>query len=63
MTFQNRGKFTQAVVTQGREKHSHLNWVICHPKHQYRFDGVEGVNWGRMHKEYNVEIGGTIGYV
>ncbi|KAF6742448.1 hypothetical protein DFP72DRAFT_938164 [Ephemerocybe angulata] len=57
-----RRKFTQQTVQEGRKTWPEYNWVICHPKHTTKFDGTEGAEWGHLHHEYDLIIGGTIGY-
>ena len=36
--------------------------MICHVKHDKRFDGTQGNEWGHTHREVDIKIGGTIGY-
>lgn len=43
-------------------KHSDFNYVICHTKHDKKFDGKEGPDWSHQHREFDVQVGGTIGY-
>lgn len=57
-----RGEFTRKTVTEGRAKWPQYNWVICHTDHRQYFDGKQGENWGHYHREYDIDIGGTIGY-
>ncbi|KIY72583.1 hypothetical protein CYLTODRAFT_343826, partial [Cylindrobasidium torrendii FP15055 ss-10] len=38
------------------------NVVVCHTKHEYHWDGVQGVDWYHEHFEVDIAIGGTIGY-
>jgi hypothetical protein len=59
---QTRGAFTQEIVRRGREEYPGFNWVICHVKHDKRFDGTQGNEWGHTHREVDIKIGGTIGY-
>ncbi|KAF6747003.1 hypothetical protein DFP72DRAFT_1075827 [Ephemerocybe angulata] len=59
---QGRGEFTQKTVVEGRRLWPTLNWVICHPAHTTRFSGEQGVSWGHSHVEFDIKIGGTIGY-
>ncbi|KAF5354341.1 hypothetical protein D9756_007325 [Leucocoprinus leucothites] len=57
-----RGKFTQDIVAKGREQFPDFNWVACHTKHETQFDGEQGKDWGHQHQEFDIQIGGTIGY-
>jgi hypothetical protein len=36
-----------------------LNYICCHTKHHTTF----GNSWGHKHVEFDVKIGGTIGYL
>ncbi|KAF9465411.1 hypothetical protein BDZ94DRAFT_1234573 [Collybia nuda] len=58
----NRGNFTQKLVGDMRAKSPQFNWVICHTKHKTAFDGTRGKDWGHSHQEFDVKIGGTVGY-
>lgn len=44
-----------------RENDPNFNYVMCHTKHDTKFDGVEGQDWKHTHKEFDIQIGGTIG--
>ncbi|RDB14946.1 hypothetical protein Hypma_016156 [Hypsizygus marmoreus] len=57
-----RSGFTQDLVGQLNAKDPKLNYVICHTKHTTAFDGVSGKDWGHSHQEFDVKIGGTVGY-
>ncbi|KAF8070714.1 hypothetical protein FPV67DRAFT_1038537 [Lyophyllum atratum] len=57
-----RGKYTMWVAEEGRKQHPEFNWVVCHTKHRTKWKGTKGVDWGHDHKEFDVKIGGTIGY-
>ncbi|KAF5380436.1 hypothetical protein D9615_004667 [Tricholomella constricta] len=57
-----RGEFTKFVVNDGRRTAPQFNWAICHTKHRHKFKGVRGKDWDHEHKEFDVIIGGTIGY-
>ncbi|PFH46858.1 hypothetical protein AMATHDRAFT_68961 [Amanita thiersii Skay4041] len=57
-----RGRFTIHVVDQLKAKNPHLNYVVCHTKHTYKWDGQRGKDWDHSHQEFDVKIGGTIGY-
>jgi len=57
-----RSGFTQQVVAQGRQQKPLYNWVICHTKHETHFDGVQGKDWEHSHQEFDIKLGGTIGY-
>ncbi|KAJ3524998.1 hypothetical protein NMY22_g10761 [Coprinellus aureogranulatus] len=57
-----RSGFTQRAVRRCREKWPKYNWVICHTDHSTHFDGKQGKEWGHFHREYDIQIGGTIGY-
>ncbi|KAJ3524035.1 hypothetical protein NMY22_g11178 [Coprinellus aureogranulatus] len=38
------------------------NWVICHTKHNTKFDGKQGKDWFHRHEEFPVSFHKTIGY-
>ncbi|KAF8152611.1 hypothetical protein B0H34DRAFT_861806 [Crassisporium funariophilum] len=57
-----REKFTKGIVTAGRRDHPEFNWVCCHTSHTIHWDGTRGVDWGHYHEEYDIKLGGTIGY-
>ncbi|KAF5359387.1 hypothetical protein D9756_003622 [Leucocoprinus leucothites] len=57
-----RGQFTQDTVANGRSQYPDFNWVVVHTKHETDFDGVQDEDWGHQHQEFDIEIGGTIGY-
>ncbi|KAJ3511734.1 hypothetical protein NMY22_g15557 [Coprinellus aureogranulatus] len=57
-----RSEFTQKVVSEGHKKWPEYNWVICHTDHSTHFDGEQGKDWDHFHREYDIKIGGTIGY-
>lgn len=38
------------------------NYVICHTDHSAKFNGEQGKDWDHLHKEYDISIGGTVGY-
>ncbi|CAA7270501.1 unnamed protein product [Cyclocybe aegerita] len=58
----NRGKFTKAMVSTMYSKYPDFNWVCCHTAHSYNWDGTKGVEWAHFHEEFDLQIGGTIGY-
>ncbi|TEB12651.1 hypothetical protein FA13DRAFT_1652609, partial [Coprinellus micaceus] len=45
-----------------RQDHPEFNWVICHVAHRTEFDGNKDEHWGHRHQEFDVKIGGNIGY-
>ncbi|TFK35931.1 hypothetical protein BDQ12DRAFT_737235 [Crucibulum laeve] len=57
-----RSQFTQSLVQKFVKQYPHFNIVVCHTKHDKKFDGKEGVDWGHKHQEFDVKIGGTVGY-
>ncbi|KAL0948797.1 hypothetical protein HGRIS_008927 [Hohenbuehelia grisea] len=57
-----RSGFTQQLVAQMHQKHPDYNWIICHTKHTTKFDGKRGTDWDHRHQEFDVKIGGTVGY-
>ncbi|RDB14945.1 hypothetical protein Hypma_016158 [Hypsizygus marmoreus] len=59
---QNRSKFTQDLVNALNSKSPKLNYVICHTKHSTAFEGTKGTDWGHAHQEFDIKVGGTIGY-
>ncbi|KAL0955224.1 hypothetical protein HGRIS_004126 [Hohenbuehelia grisea] len=58
----NRGEFTKNLVSQMHQQHPDFNWIVCHTKHTYKFDGQRGVDWDHRHQEFDIKVGGTIGY-
>ena len=60
---QARSGFTQDIVDEGLRNKPGFNWIICHTKHHYKWDGVRGKDWDHQHKEFDVSFGKTIGYV
>lgn len=48
-------------MKENHNKWPEFNWVIVHPDHTISFDGVKGENWDHFHREYDIQIGGTIG--
>ncbi|KAJ8692726.1 hypothetical protein PTI98_010013 [Pleurotus ostreatus] len=58
-----RSKFTSDLVGQLHAKQPNFNWIVCHTKHDYKWDGQRGVDWDHRHQEFDVKIGGTIGFV
>jgi len=57
-----RGDFTSKLVGDMSHNNPAFNYVVCHTKHTTAFDGVEGTDWGHSHQEFDVKVGGTIGY-
>ncbi|KAJ3555187.1 hypothetical protein NP233_g12266 [Leucocoprinus birnbaumii] len=57
-----REQFTKDVVANGRSQFPDFNWVVVHPDHETDFDGVRDQDWGHQHQEFDIKIGGTIGY-
>ncbi|KAF5359357.1 hypothetical protein D9756_003597 [Leucocoprinus leucothites] len=57
-----REEFTKSTVSNGLERYPEFNWVVVHPQHEIDFDGVKNEDWGHQHHEYDIKIGGTIGY-
>ncbi|KAF4602786.1 hypothetical protein EYR40_006003 [Pleurotus pulmonarius] len=57
-----RSRFTQDLVGKLHAQHPNFNWIACHTKHDTKFDGKRGVDWDHRHQEFDVKIGGTIGY-
>ncbi|THV00213.1 hypothetical protein K435DRAFT_719190 [Dendrothele bispora CBS 962.96] len=44
------------------QKDSSFNYVVCHTEHDAKWDGKEGVDWSHSHQEFDIQVGGTIGY-
>lgn len=44
--------FTQGVIQYGLELNSDLNWVVCHPQHDYYFAGVKGPDWQQFSVDF-----------
>ncbi|KAF5354324.1 hypothetical protein D9756_007348 [Leucocoprinus leucothites] len=57
-----REKFTKDIVAKGRQQYPDFNWVVCHVKHETQFNGEKGKDWGHQHQEFDLQIGGTVGY-
>jgi hypothetical protein len=57
-----RSEFTQRLVSETRQKFPDRNVVVCHTKHHYKWDGVQGQDWSHQHQEFDIQLGGTIGY-
>ncbi|RDB16398.1 hypothetical protein Hypma_002718 [Hypsizygus marmoreus] len=57
-----RSQYTQDVVSRLNAQDPKLNYVICHVKHSTAFDGEKGKDWGHSHQEFDIKLGGTIGY-
>jgi len=57
-----RGQFTSSLVSQLSGRNPKMNYVVCHTKHRYRFDGNRGSDWTHSHQEFDIKVGGTIGY-
>lgn len=38
------------------------NYVMCHTDHAAKFDGTQGTDWDHLHQEFDIVIGGTVGY-
>ncbi|KAJ8520012.1 hypothetical protein ONZ45_g3110 [Pleurotus djamor] len=54
---------TQDLVSKMRHEYPSFNWVICHTKHTYKFDGRRGVDWDHKHQEFELgSLFGTTGY-
>ena len=56
-----RTKFTMDIIHYLSNQHPEFNWVVCHPSHETRFDGVEGTDWGHFHHELPLSLDRTIG--
>ncbi|KAF5367707.1 hypothetical protein D9758_009858 [Tetrapyrgos nigripes] len=59
---EDRSQFTQALVSEMNKQDSSHNYVVCHTKHETHWDGQQGADWNHTHKEFDIKIGGTIGY-
>ncbi|KDQ24644.1 hypothetical protein PLEOSDRAFT_1107571 [Pleurotus ostreatus PC15] len=57
-----RSRFTQELVDELHANLSQFNWVVCHPNHDYTWDGQRGVDWDHFHTEFPIQFGLTIGY-
>ncbi|KAF4571192.1 hypothetical protein EYR36_008521 [Pleurotus pulmonarius] len=57
-----RGRFTYNLVSQMQQQYPGFNWVVCHTKHETKFDGEKGKDWDHRHQEFDVKLGGTIGF-
>ncbi|KAF9497843.1 hypothetical protein BDN71DRAFT_535967 [Pleurotus eryngii] len=57
-----RGKFTSSLVSEMRKKYPKFNWVVCHTKHETKFNGKKGKDWDHRHQEFDIKLGGTVGY-
>jgi len=57
-----RGQFTQDTVSKLSAGQPSWSYVICHTAHTTQWDGVQGVDWYHAHQEFDIKVGGTIGY-
>ncbi|KAF8639362.1 hypothetical protein AX17_001551 [Amanita inopinata Kibby_2008] len=57
-----RGEFTLHLVKEMQKKNPKFNYVVCHTKHETHFHGRQGKDWGHSHKEFDIKLGGTVGY-
>ncbi|KAF9496684.1 hypothetical protein BDN71DRAFT_1505590 [Pleurotus eryngii] len=57
-----RGKFTYNLVSEMRQQYPGFNWVVCHTKHGTKFDGEKGEDWDHRHQEFDIKLGGTVGF-
>ncbi|KAF8997745.1 hypothetical protein BDQ17DRAFT_1329210 [Cyathus striatus] len=54
---------TKDLVHQIAAKYPKFNVVVCHVKHETKFDGKEGVEWGHSRQSFtNVKIGFPVPY-
>jgi hypothetical protein len=59
---QSRNNITQQFIKKLKEKYPKHNVVMCHPKHVAKWQSVQGKDWGQDHVEFDIKLGGTIGY-
>ncbi|KAF8896150.1 hypothetical protein BD779DRAFT_1667991 [Infundibulicybe gibba] len=57
-----RSEFTKNMIASLRRAYPSYNFVICHTKHIHKWDGAFGPDWGHWHREFDIKVGGTIGY-
>ncbi|KDQ24781.1 hypothetical protein PLEOSDRAFT_1107712 [Pleurotus ostreatus PC15] len=57
-----RGKFTYNLVSEMQQQYPGFNWVVCHTKHETKFDGEKGKEWDHRHQEFDIKLGGTVGF-
>ncbi|KAF8230847.1 hypothetical protein L208DRAFT_101092 [Tricholoma matsutake] len=57
-----REAYTQQVVSDLYANNSNANYVVCHTKYDFSFDGTQGTDWDHLHHELPVSFGRTIGY-
>ena len=60
---QDRSQFTQSLVAQLNSHDPSFNYVVCHTGHEVKWDGTHGVDWSHSHQEFDIQVGGTIGFV
>ncbi|KAF8632327.1 hypothetical protein AX17_004876 [Amanita inopinata Kibby_2008] len=57
-----RGEFTKHLVERMHSQYPTFNFVVCHVKHEAHWDGKQGQDWGHYHEEFDIKLGGTVGY-
>ncbi|KAF8867832.1 hypothetical protein BD779DRAFT_1604736 [Infundibulicybe gibba] len=57
-----RSEFTKNMISSLRNSYPSYNFVMCHTKHKHQWDGAFGPDWGHWHREFDIKVGGTIGY-
>ncbi|KAF8896147.1 hypothetical protein BD779DRAFT_1667989 [Infundibulicybe gibba] len=57
-----RSEFTKNMISSLRNAYPSFNFVICHTAHKHQWDGALGPDWGHWHQEFDIQVGGTIGY-
>ncbi|KAJ8519984.1 hypothetical protein ONZ45_g3105 [Pleurotus djamor] len=57
-----RSQYTQDLVLRMNSTYPGYNWIACHSKHTYKFDGTVGVSWGHRHSDFETKAGGISGY-
>ncbi|KAJ3536723.1 hypothetical protein NMY22_g5910 [Coprinellus aureogranulatus] len=57
-----RRQYTQAIVSTLRQTFPQYNWVCVHTAHSKSFEGVAGQDWGQGHGDFDLKIGGVVGY-
>jgi len=57
-----RGLFTQRMVSSMRQVWPEFNWIIVHTAHTKSFNGNYPNDWGYGHGDFDLSIGGVVGY-
>lgn len=59
---QGRKAFTQGIVARLRQAYPQYNWICVHTAHSKSFEGVAGEDYGQGHGDFDIKLGGVVGY-